>query len=634
MIHPWLRELKMLSWSPRRGSRVRRDRRNWAPEGLEDRVLLASPTAYTVDLTSDTGAGSGTTGDIAYVITQANANTDPAGSLIQFDAALFNTTKLTTITLVQTLVLSETSGPEVIVGPGLRSVTIDGKGAVQALQVDTSVRATIADLVVWNGRTKSEGGGIINHGTTTVANSSISDNHAAVAGGGIYNDGTLTVTGCVVVGNTISGGGGLGLGAGIANAGSLTVTGSAVVYNSTPSYAGGIFDGINNTTVVTDSTIAGNSAGIAGGGILTLGTLTASNTTIADNTVDASAAGGGLYITKGTTVLYNTIVAANKGAGGAADDISGAPGVTVSKASAYNLIGTGGSGGLINDLNGDGNQVGVSNPGLGPLGFNGGLTFTIALLPGSPAIDKGSNSLDYGLTTDQRGAGFVRVYNGTVDIGAYELQPALVVGPSVSVGWGTQTAALQTAADGLRLLPAGRKTDLPWLNIDTLQLTLNQPVTLTAAEVTITSARGINYGPVTITRNSPVGFLDIGTTSVTIVLARPIAKVDRVTITIGSVTIATYTRRLDVLPGDVNGDGVVNSKDITTIRNGWHAKKGATPPIFGDLIGNGLVNGSDYNAAKKLLGTKLPKLAGKAMKALFVRQSSPSQVAKPARPGR
>ena len=47
--------------------------------------------------------------------------------------------------------------------------------------------------------------------------------------------------------------------------------------------------------------------------------------------------------------------------GPAASDITG----TVASASAYNLIGTGGSGGLTNGVNG--NQVGVANPLLGPL---------------------------------------------------------------------------------------------------------------------------------------------------------------------------------------------------------------------------------------------------------------------------
>ena len=74
----------------------------------------------------------------------------------------------------------------------------------------------------------------------------------------------------------------------------------------------------------------------------------------------------------------------------------------------------------------NGNIVGV-DPLLGPLADNGGPTQTMALLAGSPAIDKGDNTLvpidpSTGLpvTTDQRG--FTRVVNGSVDIGAFEDQ--------------------------------------------------------------------------------------------------------------------------------------------------------------------------------------------------------------------
>src|SRR5262249_56746702 len=64
-------------------------------------------------------------------------------------------------------------------------------------------------------------------------------------------------------------------------------------------------------------------------------------------------------------------------------------------ASAYNLIGDGtGSSGLVNGENG--NQVGTAaspiDPLLGLLQDNGGPTKTIALLPGSPAIDARDNS--------------------------------------------------------------------------------------------------------------------------------------------------------------------------------------------------------------------------------------------------
>jgi hypothetical protein len=65
------------------------------------------------------------------------------------------------------------------------------------------------------------------------------------------------------------------------------------------------------------------------------------------------------------------------------------------------------------------------DPKLGPLQNNGGLTFTQALLAGSPAIDAGDDSVTgspLSLTTDQRGTGFPRLSGPHVDIGAYEVQ--------------------------------------------------------------------------------------------------------------------------------------------------------------------------------------------------------------------
>jgi hypothetical protein len=168
----------------------------------------------------------------------------------------------------------------------------------------------------------------------------------------------------------------------------------------------------SGTLAVTNSTFAGNSASDSGGGISNDGTLTLVNATIAYNTVAGTSSGGGLSVSPaGTATLDNTIVALNTGAGGP-DDIAG----TVSPSSAYNLIGTGGSGGLTNS---NGNQVGVENPVLGTLADNGGPTQTIALLPGSPAIGAGSSTIP-GVavpTTDQRG---VPRPSTSIDIGAFQ----------------------------------------------------------------------------------------------------------------------------------------------------------------------------------------------------------------------
>ena len=65
----------------------------------------------------------------------------------------------------------------------------------------------------------------------------------------------------------------------------------------------------------------------------------------------------------------------------------------------------------------NGNLVGVGDPGLAPLGDYGGLTETMALLPGSPAIDAGTSGAGIP-TTDQRGLPRV----GQVNIGSVENQ--------------------------------------------------------------------------------------------------------------------------------------------------------------------------------------------------------------------
>jgi len=168
---------------------------------------------------------------------------------------------------------------------------------------------------------------------------------------------------------------------------------------------------------------------------------------------------------------------------------------------------------------------------------------------------------------------------------------------TVGVAWGTLgTSPLQTAADGLRLLPAGRSTDLPWLGINRLAVTLDQATVLSPADVSVTGVNVANYGPMTI---SGAG------TSYIITLARPISAADRVTVVINNPNITTYTRRLDVLPGDVNDDGVVDTTDVVAVRN-MLPGFGGMVTIFGDINGDGVVDINDYNAVRNQVGKRLP----------------------------
>src|SRR5262249_4088242 len=61
---------------------------------------------------------------------------------------------------------------------------------------------------------------------------------------------------------------------------------------------------------------------------------------------------------------------------------------------------------------------------LGDLANNGGPTQTIALGPGSAAIDEGLDTTiaPYNLATDQRGSRYPRKFGTAVDIGAFEVQ--------------------------------------------------------------------------------------------------------------------------------------------------------------------------------------------------------------------
>ena len=112
--------------------------------------------------------------------------------------------------------------------------------------------------------------------------------------------------------------------------------------------------------------------------------------------------------TNGSIALTDTIVAGNQ-LNGTPTDIGGTDpaGVTGSN----NLVGTGGSGGLV----ATNNLLNVAAPGLGVLGSYGGSTQTVALLPGSPAI--GAGVAVTGVTTDQRGD---PLDSPNPDIGAFQ----------------------------------------------------------------------------------------------------------------------------------------------------------------------------------------------------------------------
>ncbi|MGB3694797.1 MAG: CHAT domain-containing protein, partial [Spirulinaceae cyanobacterium] len=172
-----------------------------------------------------------------------------------------------------------------------------------------------------------------------------------------------------------------------------------------------------------NSTISGNTAGNNGGGIYNgyfqppslVGNTTLNSTTITNN--DANNNGGGVFNASDATVnTFNTIIADNNATN---PDVSGS-----FNDQGNNLIGNsnGSTGFTTSDL--VGTSANPIDPLLAPLGDYGGTTQTHTLLPGSPAINAGSNN--NAPATDQRG-----VTRGTVDIGAVEVSTDLAVNKTV-----------------------------------------------------------------------------------------------------------------------------------------------------------------------------------------------------------
>lgn len=146
----------------------------------------------------------------------------------------------------------------------------------------------------------------------------------------------------------------------------------------------------------------------------------------------AEGTGGGIRVGPGSVTLENTIIAVNTAANGLGDTTGApTPGPNVDGAvtsNGHNLLGIATE---ATGFTGPGDQTGA-NPMLAPLADNDGPTQTMALTPGSPAIDAGVAA---GASFDQRGK--PRTYDdpgvanaatsdGT-DIGAFELQPSCIL---------------------------------------------------------------------------------------------------------------------------------------------------------------------------------------------------------------
>ncbi len=349
------------------------------------------------------------------------------------------------------------SGPLTIVHRGRGRATIDANGIDRVFDIGKA-KTTLDKLVIMGGFSNKndadgDGGGIVvgdlGDAPLTILRSRIIHNRAPWVGGnggGIDSDSSSTVK---LIDSEVSRNDSGGSGGGIEGSpdGQVVIQRTTVA-NNKAAQAGGVMV-FGPPTRVIDSTISGNVAAAGpqvegdGGGVYvdSKGRLELVNSTVANNRAFTSGGGifadagghaaisfstiarnradsdnkfggttGGVHLrTTGVAVpatarIANSVLALNVEAGGVAADCGG-----------IGFLGTGVN--LISTVNqgtcSEATPIVAANPLLGPLARNGGLTQTIALLAGSPAI--GAAGPGKAPKRDQRG-----VTRTDPDLGAYE----------------------------------------------------------------------------------------------------------------------------------------------------------------------------------------------------------------------
>ncbi|MGF1578635.1 MAG: choice-of-anchor Q domain-containing protein [Gemmataceae bacterium] len=350
--------------------------------------------------------------------------------------------------------------------PGLGGGIFNNGGTVQV------VRSSIFDNVVFGGDGADEsfydggdgglgaGGGIFNEGGfVEIVRSLIFSNHAFGGQGGGNTFGGLGIeSGPNPVFNPASGpflgqggDGGPGSGGGIySRSGLVEISRSTIAENSAAGGLGGAPAGENFNG-------AGDGGDGLGGGLAAQNaSIAIENSTVAGNlTLSGSPSfggvfgigrGGGIFETGSNVSLRQTILGENS-----ADVGVDGSGTIISLG--FNLIESPGDLVLLGNTT---NDILNEAPLLGSVAYNGGPTFTQALLPGSPAIDAGdptpSSPVGSEPSTaagtpvpdefDQRGAARI----GIPDIGAFEVNP-FVVTRTFPTGNGSLVAAIAANND-------------------------------------------------------------------------------------------------------------------------------------------------------------------------------------------
>jgi hypothetical protein len=370
-------------------------------------------------------------------------------------------------TLYRLLQINSSSNPYSFTGLTFQRGNIDSQGG--GININAGATVTMNAVSIANNTAGLDGGGILNFGILTMTNSMVTGNASTTGfGGGICDQctgilaaagakgrrpssppgGSVTLSNVVVSNNTV-GAGSCGGGVAIFDQGTFTdVTFDSNVVSGNGCggglYLNGVLGTVNRVTfrnnqaagvngegggldvdsspvgcggptlpcnTVVNSTFNGNTASF-GSAVAVDGLVSILNATVAGNTAGAN--GGAINsFGSGTGVLLkNTLIANNTGGDCATPDSMVSQGHNLVGGTTCNAVFTANATDIKN----------AGDPRLGPLASNGGPTQTMALLAGSPAIDRGDN---VGCpATDQRGAPRPATAANPCDIGAYEFVAA------------------------------------------------------------------------------------------------------------------------------------------------------------------------------------------------------------------
>lgn len=360
---------------------------------------LSPPTLVTIAINQTSAVVSTFADGVDFNITVGEYSLREAVTIIAEGGTItFNLPSAPGANDVLTLPLGElvTNRTFVIQGDGADVLALSGDDTGRIFRIQDGGTVTMRDLAIVEGFQPSGNGGAIvvesgagliledvhvrdnAVGAVTKANKAAGD-----LGGAIYSEGTLLANRTTFSGNFTAGFGGA-----VYNQGTFTAHNSTFSENAAPFEDGGaIFNDIGTTELV--------------------------NCTLTKN---MAISGGAASSQSGNFILRNVIVAGNI-VSDANDDLNG-----FFISNGRNIIGSVGDsqGWISTDLT----DVMADTVIESFMDTNGAVVPTHALVADSPAINAGSDiaATNAGLVTDQRGTGFDRIVDASVDIGAYEVR--------------------------------------------------------------------------------------------------------------------------------------------------------------------------------------------------------------------